>query len=556
MANLKFFKAAYSENGPANAAVGAVWFDTTNRLIKVKLADGAWQAYSGLQNAEWLEATKQLQLTKADGTKFTVDLSDVASATALNTLIGRVNTAEGEIAKKLNTADQVVKSVDTTADAGVALVHGADGTLSVSVAEGAVAENNEAVVVGGQVYAAVEAAKTELAGQISGKNVDAQGDDYVSASAANNKVTVDATTKLSEAVAKAETAVQEVVTGATNGTIKVDGTEVAVAGLKDAAYVTVESLNATAKGYADAAESAAEGRVDGKLANKADKATYEAYVEANNERVAAAEKAIADETDRAEAAEALLNEKIGVPSDVESVSAYSKDYTVGMDVKAAKDAAAEAQRTIDEFLTGEGIAPETLNSLKEITDYIETHGGEYTALVENLGDLSDAIDVLNGNAETAGSVAKAVADAKAEINATIEANEKVTAEALTELDGRVDALEGMGLAGVIEGFEGRIAANEAAVTTVDSRIATAKGEAVDAAAADATSKANTAESNAKGYADGLIAAEVTRSDKYADDAVAAEALIARAAEKANADAITALDAALKAGEGFAWVTFE
>ena len=52
MANLKFFKAAYSENGPANTTVGAVWFDTTNRLIKVKLADGTWQAYSGLQNAE------------------------------------------------------------------------------------------------------------------------------------------------------------------------------------------------------------------------------------------------------------------------------------------------------------------------------------------------------------------------------------------------------------------------------------------------------------------------------------------------------------------------
>ena len=246
MANLKFFKAAYSENGPANAAVGAVWFDTTNRLIKVKLTDGTWQAYSGLQNAEWLEATKQLQLTKADGTKFTVDLSDVASATALNTLIGRVNTAEGEIAKKLNTADQVVKSVDTTADAGVALVHGADGKLSVSVAEGAVAENNEAVVLGGQVYAAVEAAKTELAGQISGKNVEAKGDAYVSASAANNKVTIAATEKLTAAVAATE-------------------------GLKDAAYVTVESINATAKGYADAAQAAAEKKA-GELATAAENA--------------------------------------------------------------------------------------------------------------------------------------------------------------------------------------------------------------------------------------------------------------------------------------------
>ena len=276
MANNKFLK-FYKGASAANAEVGAIWFDTTNRLIKVKIAesgDNMWQAYSGLQNAEWLSETKQLQLTKADGSKFIVDFSDVASAkgigafadTASNTsnssVHARINQAFAEISTKLEAADQVVKSVDTTADAGVALVKDTDGKLSISVTEGAVAENNEAVVLGGQVYAAIDAAKTELAGQISGKNVDAQGDAYVNATAANNKVTVAATTKLSDAVALAETAVQEVVTGATNGTIKVDGTEVAVAGLQDAAYVTVESLNTTAQGYATTVETNAKGYAD------------------------------------------------------------------------------------------------------------------------------------------------------------------------------------------------------------------------------------------------------------------------------------------------------
>lgn len=50
----------------------------------------------------------------------------------------------------------------------------------------------------------------------------------------------------------------DLATGETNGTVKltVDGAdkEVAVAGLQDAAYATVASLNATAKGYADAVE--------------------------------------------------------------------------------------------------------------------------------------------------------------------------------------------------------------------------------------------------------------------------------------------------------------
>lgn len=58
---------------------------------------------------------------------------------------------------------------------------------------------------------------------------------------------------------KADTAVQTVAAGETNGTIKVDGTEIAVAGLKDAAFATVKSINDTAQGYVDTAKAALEG---------------------------------------------------------------------------------------------------------------------------------------------------------------------------------------------------------------------------------------------------------------------------------------------------------
>lgn len=58
---------------------------------------------------------------------------------------------------------------------------------------------------------------------------------------------------------KADTAVQTVAAGDTNGTIKVDGTEIAVAGLKDAAYATVKSINDTAQGYVDTAKEALKG---------------------------------------------------------------------------------------------------------------------------------------------------------------------------------------------------------------------------------------------------------------------------------------------------------
>lgn len=61
-------------------------------------------------------------------------------------------------------------------------------------------------------------------------------------------------------LAKADSAVQKVEAGATNGTIKVDGTEVAVAGLQDAAYATVESLNTAAQDKVDAAKTALIGK--------------------------------------------------------------------------------------------------------------------------------------------------------------------------------------------------------------------------------------------------------------------------------------------------------
>lgn len=75
----------------------------------------------------------------------------------------------------------------------------------------------------------------------------------VSASVKNGSLTL---AMLSSAVQaslkKADSAVQSVAEGTTNGTISVDGTDVAVHGLQNGAYVTVKSLNDTAQGYATA----------------------------------------------------------------------------------------------------------------------------------------------------------------------------------------------------------------------------------------------------------------------------------------------------------------
>jgi hypothetical protein len=69
---------------------------------------------------------------------------------------------------------------------------------------------------------------------------------------ANRTIGLSDTTKAS--LAKADSAIQKVETGATNGTIKVDGTEVGVAGLGSAAYTNSDAYDAagTAKDLVDA----------------------------------------------------------------------------------------------------------------------------------------------------------------------------------------------------------------------------------------------------------------------------------------------------------------
>ena len=277
------------------------------------------------------------------------------------------------------------------------------------------------------------------------------------------------------------------------------------------------------------------------LADKADKTTYEAYVADNDERVTAVEKEIDDEVLRATAAEALIDEKIGVPSDVEDVTAYSKDYTVGMDVKAAKDAAAAAQKTIDDFLTGEGVDPGKVDALKEIIAYMETHGTQYEDVVDNLGTLNTDVAGLKDQVGT-GKVDDRITTAKEAAIAAAEdyADDLIAAE-VERADGKYEE-KGVA-AGLVSALEtGAVATNATAISglkeqvgtgKVDDRIATAKGEAITAAGEAADQKIadlKLAETYEKvGVAQGLV-------DSLANGAVAD-----------NAADIAALEAKVDAG---------
>lgn len=103
MANLKFFRSA---TAPAAAELGAIWFDSTNKLLKVKNATD-WEVYDGGRNVT--DATfvnGLLTITKASGENVTLDFKDVASAS--------------QTMKAFKELDTAVKSAQSTADTGVA----------------------------------------------------------------------------------------------------------------------------------------------------------------------------------------------------------------------------------------------------------------------------------------------------------------------------------------------------------------------------------------------------------------------------------------------------
>lgn len=113
--------------------------------------------------------------------------------------------------------------------------------------------------------------KSYVDGAVSAKNVSASGETgtnaLVTASASNNEVTVGSTTKLQNAVASAESALQgvqvnsadltvdanhkvniSIAEGTTNGTLAVNGTDVAVHGLGSAAYTAATDYATAAQG--------------------------------------------------------------------------------------------------------------------------------------------------------------------------------------------------------------------------------------------------------------------------------------------------------------------
>ena len=219
-------------------------------------------------------------------------------------------------------------------------------------------------------------------------------------------------------------------TGSANGTVSFNGADVAVKGLGSAAYTNADAYDAA--GSAQTAEDNAKAYADGKDAD-----------------ITAAKSA----ADNAQADVDALEAKVGtVPADKTVVQMISEAQTAATyDDTALKNRVSATETAID-TLNGTGAgsvskqvadavagivadAPEAYNTLKEISDWISNHSDDASAMNTQINANKSAIETLNGSNTTAGSVAKAVKDAKDALQANIDTKvDKVSGKGLSTND--------------------------------------------------------------------------------------------------------------------------
>lgn len=261
---------------------------------------------------------------------------------------------------------------------------------------------------------------------------------------------------------------------------------------------------------------------------------------------------------------ALQNSIDGVAEDVADIV---KDYLTSADkteLQGKIDAKA-AQTALDAEVTRatgveEGLqtqintimnnpdAEGAINSINEFTTWVSEHGtiadGMRTDINKNKDDIA-AMDTaykaadtaLSGRLDTLEAIdheAYVAADTALKTELEGKINAKADASVVSSQGEAIAALQGADttLSGRIDALEGAVGESG----SVAEDIAAAKQEAIDAAATDATSKANAAESAAKGHADSLNTAMNTRVE-------ALEAIDHDHANKAELDLIATGDKA-------------
>lgn len=355
---------------------------------------------------------------------------------------------------------------------------------------------------------------------------------YADSLGANYDAAGSATTAKTQAVQEAK--------GYTDGEITKVNAAVAEAkktaeqGVTDAATATAAADKA--QGEVDALET-----LVGTLPEDAGVATVVAYVDKKTEDVAS---------------DALLKQlQTTVGQHATDISGLKeKDTALQGAVDKAQGAATANKATIDQLVgTDKGksvraianeelaaqlipeTADETLNTLKEIADWIQKHPNDAAAMNSAIEKLKTLIGTIPSEGVTAKDITGYIAEVKAALENSVAAEKSRAESAESGLGGRINTLEGK----FGEGED-----------SVSSLIEAAKQAAIAAAAADAQNKANTAKdgavADAKKYTDAEVGKVKTASDAIGARVDAAEGKITtlegKAHTHANAEALNGITA--------------
>ena len=298
----------------------------------------------------------------------------------------------------------------------------------------------------------------------------------VSASVKNGSLTL---AMLSSAVQaslkKADSAVQSVAEGTTNGTISVDGTDVAVHGLQNGAYVTVKSLNDTAQGYATAVKTELVG-ADSDEASASTIAGAKKYADsvsatAKSEAIAGAQAKIEtlDVPD-----EAVAKKFVSAVSETDGKIKVSRRGLVADDVPTLGISKIDGLQTALDAKQNELVFNTAYDSYTNKVATMTDVGNAKDALVGTDADTKASNTIKGAKLYTDDKASSTLADAKAYADGLVAGDSGITK--------RVDALE----------------AKVDTTGKVSKAIATAKTEAITTAGTNADTKISTAKTEILG----------------------------------------------------------
>lgn len=450
--------------------------------------------------------------------------SGIASDTALNALADRVSTAEGEIDVLQAAIGEGGSVTNAIADAKKA---GTDAAAAAATAQ-ATADSKTTMA---EVEAKNYATKTEAQGYADAKDA---------AIAAAKKAGDDAQVDVNALEAKV-------------GTVPDDKTVVEM--IADAQ---------TAATYDDTDIKSRISTIEGDYLKAADKTALQGSIDA--------------ETTRAEGIES------GLRTDVDAIKG---DYLKAADKTELSSAIQDVKDDVDAFFAAADVGTDAIDTLKELQDYINTHGEAAVTLTTKVGDLETTVGKAADGTNPATGLVKSVAD-----NASAIAAEKSRAEtkeaelaaadttnlkaAKDYADEKITALK-IGDYAKQADLDTHTSNTEIHITAAErTKWNAAEGKAhthtnktlldtytqTEEDLADAVSKkhshANAAElakiadgdkakwDAAQANAEATAAAALSTAKTELENKITAEATTARAAEKANADAIAVLNGT---GEG-------